>query len=93
VTAIQPAATGTKEDSVTNFNSRRRRRIAAVILLATVSAVAAGLASASPARADYTYLHVANAMTVQAQVLALILGTNAIGGDAPEPMPLGGEKP
>jgi hypothetical protein len=69
---------------VTTYNSRRRRRIVAVILLAAVSAVAAGLAAASPARADYTYSHVAFGTT---------FGTNAIGGDALEAMPIRREHP
>jgi hypothetical protein len=30
-------------------------------------------------------------MTVQAEVLALTMGTNAIGGSAPDPMPIRGE--
>jgi hypothetical protein len=76
------AATGTKGYPVATYNSRRRRRIAAVILLAAVSAVAAGLAAASPARADYAYPHV---------VFGTTFGTNAIGGDALEAMPIRGE--
>lgn len=64
-----------------SYNSRRRRRIVAVIVLAAVSAVAAWLAAASPAHADYTYPNFAFALT---------LGANAIGGDASEAMPIRG---
>jgi hypothetical protein len=55
-----------------------------------VAAIACGEDYAAGSKSDAP-ANFANAMTVQAEFLALTFATNAIGGDASDPMPIRGE--